>query len=51
MERGVAAFASSPNGGLIVPDSAFAAIHRQLIIKLAARYQLPAVYSGRRFAT
>jgi hypothetical protein len=51
IERGVAAFASSPNGGLIVPASAFAAIHRELIIKLAARYQLPAVYGGYRFVT
>jgi len=51
IERGVAAFASGPNGGLIVPGSAFAAINRELIVKLAARYQLPAVYGGYRFVT
>jgi putative tryptophan/tyrosine transport system substrate-binding protein len=49
IERGVAAFASSPNGGLVVPDTASAVIHRELIIKLAARYQLPAVYPSRVF--
>jgi putative ABC transport system substrate-binding protein len=51
IERGVAAFASSPNGGLIVPGSAFAAIHSELIIKLAGRYRLPAVYAFRDFVT
>jgi putative tryptophan/tyrosine transport system substrate-binding protein len=49
IERGVAAFASSPNGGLVVPGTRSAGIHRDLIIKLAARYQLPAVYPGRVF--
>jgi putative ABC transport system substrate-binding protein len=51
IERGVAAFASSPNGGLVVPGTRFGFIHRELIIKLAARYQLPAVYSSRLFVT
>ena len=51
VERGVAAFASSPNGGLIVPSTAFAYIHRELIIKLAARYQLPAIYGLPLFVT
>jgi putative tryptophan/tyrosine transport system substrate-binding protein len=51
IERGVAAFASSPNGGLVVPGTRFAFIHRELIIKLAARYQLPAVYGLRMFVT
>jgi putative tryptophan/tyrosine transport system substrate-binding protein len=37
IERGVAAFASSPNGGLVVPATGFGFIHRELIIKLAAR--------------
>jgi putative tryptophan/tyrosine transport system substrate-binding protein len=50
MERGVAAFASSPNGGLVVPDTEFSFIYRELIIKLAARYRLPAVYAERVFA-
>jgi putative ABC transport system substrate-binding protein len=47
IERAVAAFAHSPNGGLIVPASGSAAVHRELIIMLAARHRLPAVYSQR----
>jgi putative tryptophan/tyrosine transport system substrate-binding protein len=47
IERSVAAFARSPNGGLIVTQSASATIHRDLIIALAARHKLPAVYSLR----
>ena len=44
IERAVAAFARSPNGGLIVTGSALATLHRDLIITLAARHKLPAVY-------
>ena len=44
IERAVAAFARSPNGGLIVTASALAIVHRELIITLAARHKLPAVY-------
>ena len=44
IERAVTAFARAPNGGLIVTGSALAAIHRDLIITLAARHKLPAVY-------
>ena len=51
IERGVAAFARGSNSGLIVTSSASAAVHRELIIALAARYRLPAVYSYRYFAT
>ena len=47
IERAVTAFAGSPNGGLIVTGSAPAAIHRDLIVTLAARHKLPAVYFGR----
>jgi putative ABC transport system substrate-binding protein len=47
IERAVTAFARSPNGGLIVTGSAPAAIHRDLIVTLAARHKLPAVYFGR----
>src|SRR4051795_12970999 len=50
IERDVTAFASESNGGLIVTSSGLAAVHRQLIIKLAARYRLPAIYSYRYFA-
>ena len=51
IERAVAAFARSSNGGLIVPGSALAIVHRKLIIALAARHKLPAVYPIRFFAT
>jgi putative ABC transport system substrate-binding protein len=50
IERDVAAFARGSNGGFIVTSSGLAAVHRELIITLAARYQLPAVYSYRYFA-
>jgi len=50
IERAVAAFAHSPNGGLIVPGSAAGRHYRDLIIALAARHKLPAVYSERHFA-
>jgi putative ABC transport system substrate-binding protein len=49
IERAVAAFARSPNGGLILTGSALAVVHRDLIIALAARYKLPAVYYRRYF--
>jgi ABC-type uncharacterized transport system substrate-binding protein len=49
MERALAAFAGSPNGGLILTGSALAIVHRNLIIRLAARYKLPAVYFYRTF--
>jgi putative ABC transport system substrate-binding protein len=49
IERNVMAFARSGNGGLIVTASAFANVHRELIITLAARYKLPAVYFTRYF--
>jgi len=51
IESAVAAFARSPNGGLIVTASTPAAIHRELISTLAARHRLPAVYSFRYFVT
>jgi ABC-type uncharacterized transport system substrate-binding protein len=51
IERAVAAFASGVNGGLIVTGSALGIAHRNLIIALAARHKLPAVYFQRIFAT
>jgi putative ABC transport system substrate-binding protein len=51
IERDIAAFARGSNSGLIVTSSGLAAVHRQLIVKLAARYRLPAVYNYRYFAT
>jgi putative tryptophan/tyrosine transport system substrate-binding protein len=49
MERAVAAFARSSNGGLIVTGSPLATVQRDLIITLAARHELPAVYFDRLF--
>ena len=49
IERAVAAFARSANGGLIVTGSASATVHRNLIIELAARGKVPAVYYARYF--
>jgi ABC-type uncharacterized transport system substrate-binding protein len=50
IERAITAFARSSNGGLIVTGSALALVHRDLIITLAARHRLPAVYPFRYFA-
>ena len=50
IESAVTAFAHSPNGGLIMPGSAAGRHYRNLIIALAARHKLPAVYSERHFA-
>jgi putative ABC transport system substrate-binding protein len=49
IERAVAVFARSPNGGLIITGSAAAFLYRDLIVELAARHKLPAVYFGRSF--
>ncbi len=51
IERAVTAFARSGNGGLIVTPSPVATRHRDLIITLAARHRLPAVYAWRYFVT
>ena len=51
IERAVTAFARAANGGLIVTASALATVHRDLIITLAARHRLPAVYPLRFFVT
>jgi len=47
IERAIAAFAHSANGGLIVTPSAGTSVHQDLIIALAARHKLPAVYAFR----
>jgi putative ABC transport system substrate-binding protein len=47
IERAVAAFARSPNGGLIMTTGGTAVLHRELIITLAARHKLPAAYYER----
>jgi putative ABC transport system substrate-binding protein len=50
MESALAAFARSPNGGLIVTGSALTVVRRDLIIALAIRYRLPAVYNDPYYA-
>jgi putative tryptophan/tyrosine transport system substrate-binding protein len=47
IERAITAFARGSNGGLIVTGSALAVVHRDLIVALAARHKLPAVYWDR----
>jgi len=49
IEGAIASFAREPNGGLIATAGAGATLHRELIITLAARYKLPAVYFERSF--
>jgi putative ABC transport system substrate-binding protein len=51
IERGVAAFARSPNGGLIVTGSGLAQQQRIPIVSLATRHKLPAVYFSRLFVS
>ena len=51
IERAITAFARLPNGGLIVTAAPLASRHRDLIIALAARLRLPAVYPSRYFVT
>jgi putative tryptophan/tyrosine transport system substrate-binding protein len=50
VERALAAFAREPNGGVIVTASSSAATHRDLLLALALRYRLPAIYPFRYFA-
>ena len=49
IERAITEFARAPNGGMIVPASGAALLHRDLIISLAVRHKLPAVYFLRIF--
>ena len=51
IERDITAFAQASNGGLIVTGSPAASVHRELIIGLAARHRLPAVYNSGFYAT
>ena len=44
IERAVTAFARFPHGGLVATASALTVVHRDLIVTLAARHRLPAVY-------
>ena len=47
VDRGVTAFAREPNGGLIITSGPSTVVHRDLIVSLAARHKLPAVYFDR----
>src|SRR4029453_6895668 len=47
IERTIEAFAGEPNGGLILPPTAFTVAHRALIISLAVRYRLPNIFGLR----
>jgi putative ABC transport system substrate-binding protein len=47
IERAITAFARLPNGGLIVTGSTLAGVHRDLLVTLAARHKLPAIYYAR----
>ena len=49
IERDVATFARSTNGGMVVTSSSLSRLHRNLIVTLAARHKLPAVYWDRFF--
>jgi len=51
IERAIAAFARTADGGLILTASALSVVHRNLIVRLAARHKLPAVYYRRQYAT
>ena len=51
IERDITAFAEGSNGGLIVTGSPAATVHRDLIVALAARHRLPAVYNSRFYVT
>ena len=51
IERDITAFARSSDGGLIVASSTGALVNRALIVALAARHKLPAIYSQREFVT
>ena len=50
MERAVAAFSLKPNGGLILTPDPAAIAHHELVINIASRHRLPAVYPYRYFA-
>jgi putative tryptophan/tyrosine transport system substrate-binding protein len=51
IERAINAFAQQPNGALLVVPNSLTIVHRELIIALAARHRLPAIYPYRFFAT
>ena len=51
IETGIASFAGEPNGALVVLPSPVATLHRDVVVEMAARHRLPAVYPYRFFVT
>ena len=51
IERAIESFARAPDGGLLLPPNPATSSHRDLVIALAARHRLPAVYAYRYFVT
>jgi len=51
IERAIESFARVPNGSLILPPDSTTNVHRDLVIGLAARHRLPAIYTARLFVT
>jgi putative tryptophan/tyrosine transport system substrate-binding protein len=51
IERAIESFARVPNGGLMLTPDFTTLVHRDLVVTLAARHRLPAVYSNREFVT
>ena len=51
LERGIGDLAGEPDGGLLVLPDASTRVHHELIVKLAARHRLPAIYTYRLFIT
>jgi len=51
IERAVSTFAKEPNGGMIVLATPLATVHRDVIVRLAARERLPTIYPYRYFVT
>jgi putative ABC transport system substrate-binding protein len=50
VENIIASFSREPSGGLIFPSDSFSSVHRKVIIPLAERYRMPAIYAWREFA-
>lgn len=49
IERGITDFARAPNGGVIVTSSSSAGVHRKLIVQMANKHRLPAVYTSHEY--
>ena len=47
IKRALDVFVRGPNGGLIVTSSTLAAVHRDLIVGIASKHRLPAIYANR----